>query len=78
MGPPLFRRFRITLPPALTTLPGAGQCRRLLALVLAVALVLLLRPYWPLIFLPGWTIGALLLWTVIELLRLAWWPQRWR
>jgi hypothetical protein len=78
MGTPPRRRFSLSLPPELTTLPGAGQRRRLLLLLLSCALVALLRPYWPLILLPGWTVGALLLWTVLELLRLAWWPQRWR
>lgn len=76
--PPLGRQRRLSLPSALTTLPGAAQRRRLLSLLLACGLVALLRPYWPLDLLPGWTVGALLLWTVIELLRLAWWPRRWR
>lgn len=78
MGTSPFRRLRISLPPDLTTLPGARQRRRLLILWLVCGLVALLRPYWPLILLPGWTVGVLLLWTVFELLRLAWWPRRWR
>ena len=40
--------------------------------------VLLLRPYWPLNFLPGWVVGALLLWASVELLGWIWWPRRWR
>ena len=49
------------------------------ARVLAAAgLVLLLRPWWPLIWLPGWVVGLLLLWAVLELLRWIWWPRRWR
>lgn len=78
MGTSPLRRLRISLPPDLTTLPGARQRRRLLTLWLVCGLVALLRPYWPLILLPGWTVGVLLLWTVFELLRLAWWPRRWR
>lgn len=75
----LLRRIRdLDLPPAWSTLPGASQRRRLLALLLTCGLLVLLRPYWPLNLLPGWTVGALLLWTVLELLRLAWWPRRWR
>ncbi|MFM8525449.1 MAG: hypothetical protein ACKOCM_07505 [Cyanobacteriota bacterium] len=78
MGTPLFRRLRWSLPPDLTTLPGARQRRRLLLLLLACGLVALLRPFLPVMLLPGWIVGLLLLWTVVELLRLAWWPQRWR
>ena len=36
------------------------------------------RPYWPLNFLPGWVVGALLLWASVELLGWIWWPRRWR
>lgn len=63
--------------PSLTFLPGARQRRRLLVLLLACGLLVLLRPYWPLNLLPGWSVGLLPLWTVLELVRLAWWPQRW-
>lgn len=74
----LRRRPSLVLPPALTILPGAEQRRRLLVLLLACGLMVLLRPYWPLNLLPGWSVGLLPLWTVLELLRLAWWPRRWR
>ncbi|MCT0219046.1 hypothetical protein KQ304_08555 [Synechococcus sp. CS-1329] len=58
--------------------PGATGRRRAL-LVLAVALAIyLLRPLMPLLWLPGWVVGGLLLWAVVELLCWAWWPRRWR
>ena len=66
------------LPPLLTSLPGAAQRLRALRVLAAAGLVLLLRPYWPLVLLPGWVVGGLLLWAVLELLRWAWWPRRWR
>ena len=66
------------LPPTLTSLPGWQQRRRALQVLAAAGLVMLLRPYWPLLFLPGWVVGVLLLWAVWELLRWAWWPRRWR
>jgi hypothetical protein len=40
-------------------------------------LVLLLRPWPPFQWLPGWVVGLLLLWAVVELLRWLWWPRRW-
>jgi MFS superfamily sulfate permease-like transporter len=49
----------------------------LLALGLAMV-AYLLRPLGPLRWLPGWVVGGLLLWAVVELLRWAWWPRRWR
>jgi hypothetical protein len=66
------------LPPYLSSLPGAEQRLRALRLLAAAGLVLLLRPWWPLIWLPGWVVGLLLLWAVWELLRWIWWPRRWR
>ncbi len=75
--PPLPWR-RPALPPLLTTLPGAGQRRRALRVLAAAGLVMLLRPLWPLALLPGWLVGALLLWAALELLGWAWWPRRWR
>jgi hypothetical protein len=46
--------------------------------LLALAgLVLLLRPWPPFLWLPGWVVGGLLLWAVVELLRWLWWPRRW-
>ncbi|MCT0224540.1 hypothetical protein [Synechococcus sp. CS-1328] len=66
------------LPPLLTTLPGAAQRRRTLQIWAAAGVVLLLRPYPPFRWLPGWSVGLLLLWAVVELLRWACWPRRWR
>ena len=66
------------LPPLLTTLPGAEQRLRTLRVWALAGGVLLLRPYWPLNFLPGWVVGALLLWASVELLGWIWWPRRWR
>lgn len=66
------------LPPALTTLPGWRQRRRLLQVWAGAGLLLVLRPLWPLRLLPGWVMGAVLLWAIGELLCWAWWPRRWR
>jgi hypothetical protein len=68
---------RPTLPPELTTLPGWRQRRRALMALATAGLVMLLRPWWPLVLLPGWLVGLMLLWAVGELLLLAWWPRRW-
>ncbi len=65
------------LPPLLSTLPGARQRRRTLGLVVLAALLWLLRPWPPFQWLPGWTVGLMLLWAVLELLRWLWWPRRW-
>ena len=73
---PLIRRLP-PVSPLLTTLPGAEQRRRALQLLAASALVLLLRPWPPFLWLPGWVVGALLLWAAAELLRWLWWPRRW-
>jgi hypothetical protein len=62
----------------LTSLPGWQQRRRALRLLALSGLVMLLRPWWPLQLLPGWLVGALLLWTAWEWIRWAWWPPRWR
>ncbi len=67
-----------SLPPLLSTLPGAGQRLRTLRLWALAGAVLLLRPLWPLSLLPGWVVGLLLLWAVLELQRWIWWPRRWR
>ncbi|MEB3255723.1 MAG: hypothetical protein VKJ05_04975 [Synechococcaceae cyanobacterium] len=66
------------LPPLLAHLPGAAQRRRALALAALAGLVLLLRPWPPFQWLPGWVVGLLLLAAVEELLRWLWWPRRWR
>ena len=66
------------LPPLLTTLPGAAQRRRTLQIWAAAGVVLLVRPYPLFRWLPGWSVGLLLLWAVAELLRWACWPRRWR
>ena len=68
----------VPLPPALTVLPGWRQRRRLLQVWAAAGLLILLRPLWPLRLLPGWVVGAVLLWGVVELVLWAWWPRRWR
>jgi hypothetical protein len=67
-----------SLPPLLSHLPGGRQRRRALAVAAAAGLVLLLRPLPPLLWLPGWCVGLLLIWAVTELLRWLWWPPRWR
>ena len=65
------------LPPSLTVLPGWRQRRRLLQVWALAGLLVALRPLWPLQLLPGWVVGAALLWAVVELLIWAWWPRRW-
>jgi hypothetical protein len=65
------------LPPLLSTLPGARQRRRTLEVAAAAGLATLLRPWPPFQWLPGWCIGLLLLWAVLELVRWLWWPRRW-
>ncbi len=66
------------LPPSLSTLPGWQQRRRALQVLAVAGLVMLLRPYWPVVLLPGWVVGGLLIWAAFELIRWAWWPRRWR
>jgi hypothetical protein len=79
-GPQPGRRSPLSALRRLTAgdrdLPGAGQRRRLaLAWVLAL-LTLLLRPWPPFQWLPGWCVGLLLLWAIAELVGWLWWPQR--
>ena len=76
MNPALLVRLP-PLPPYLSSLPGATQRLRALRVLAAAGLVLVLRPWWPLIWLPGWVVGLLLLWAVWELVRWIWWPRRW-
>ena len=72
-------RLRLpSLPPSLTLLPGWRQRRRLLQVWALAGLLMLFRAFWPLRLLPGWVVGAVLLWAVIELLVWVWWPRRWR
>jgi hypothetical protein len=66
------------LPPELTVLPGWRQRRRLLQVWALAGAVMLLRPLWPVRLLPGWLVGALLLWAVLELVLCCWRPRRWR
>ena len=67
---------RLALPPLLTTLPGAARRRRVLLACVAAAGAWLLRPWPPLQWLPGWSIGLLLLWALAELVAWLWAPQR--
>lgn len=53
------------------------RLRSAVAAVLAIG-VWLLRPLPLLRQLPGWVVGLLLLWALVELAWLAWWPRRWR
>jgi hypothetical protein len=69
-------RLQLRLSPLLTTLPGAGRRRRLLLAWLLAGGTWLLRPWPPFQWLPGWCVGALLLWAVAELVGWLWRPQR--
>ncbi len=66
------------LPPELSRLPGSGQRLRALRVLALAGGVVLLRPWGPFSALPGWVVGALLLWAVLELVGWIWWPRRWR
>lgn len=66
------------LPPSLTTLPGARQRRQALELAALAGLVVLLRPWPPFQWLPGWCVGGLILVALVALLRWHWRPRRWR
>ena len=81
-APALMRRVqqlwqRLPLHPALRRWPGHRQRRRALRVWAAAGLLLLLRPLWPLRLLPGWLVGLLLVWGLLELLLWLWWPRRW-
>ena len=72
-------RLRLpSLPPSLTVLPGWRQRRRGLQVWALAGVLMLLRPLWPLQLLPGWLVGSVLLWAVVELVLWACWPRRWR
>jgi len=66
------------LPPELASLPGSRQRQRTLLVLALAGGAWLLRPWRPFQWLPGWVVGGLLLWAVLELLRCTWRPQRWR
>jgi hypothetical protein len=66
------------LPAELTHLPGWQQRRRVLQLWALAGVLMLLRPLWPVRLLPGWIVGGLLLWAVVELALCCWRPRRWR
>ena len=72
----LWQRLAETLPGGSGDQPGWQQRRRAWRVWAAAGLVMLLRPYWPLRLLPGWTVGLLLAWALLELLLLLWWPRR--
>jgi hypothetical protein len=58
--------------------PGVAPRRRAAAVAVAALLVWLLRPWPPLQALPGWVVGGLLLWALVEVLLWQWRPRRWR
>ncbi len=70
--------LRAALRSWLPARPGAGQRRRSIAAAALAPLVLLLRPWPPFQWLPGWCVGVLLLWAVAEALLWQWRPRRWR
>ena len=70
-----WERFR----SALAQMPPWQLQRRRAAVAVGLGLLSwLLRPWPPMVWLPGWVVGGLLLWGAIELWLLAWRPQRWR
>lgn len=72
----LQRLPRPPLPAALTQLPGWRQRQRALRVWAAAGLLLWLRPLLPLRLLPGWLVGLVLVWALLELLLWLWWPRR--
>jgi hypothetical protein len=74
----LARLPRPHLPASLTLAPGWSQRQRALRVWAAAGLLMVLRPFWPLRLLPGWCVGLVLLWALLEALRWLWWPRRWR
>ncbi|MFO8238596.1 MAG: hypothetical protein R6U00_10205 [Prochlorococcaceae cyanobacterium] len=58
---------RPVLSPYLSSLPGSGQRLRALRVMGLAVLVLVLRPWVPFSWLPGWVVGGLLLWALLEL-----------
>ncbi|MEB3265325.1 MAG: hypothetical protein VKN13_01780 [Cyanobacteriota bacterium] len=59
-------------------LPGAAQRRRAWLAAMLAGLAMLLRPWPPVLWLPGWLVGLLLFWAVAEAMGWLWWPRRWR
>ena len=72
----LLRRLSAALPGASGDLPGWQQRQRAWRVWAAAGLVMVLRPYLPFRLLPGWCIGLLLAWALLELLLWLWWPRR--
>ena len=64
------------LPATLRELPGWQQRQRALRVWAGAGLLMLLRPYLPLRLLPGWLVGLVLVWALLELLVWLWWPSR--
>lgn len=58
--------------------PGQAQRLRARIATLLAAAALLLRPWPPFQWLPGWCVGGLLIWAVLETALWQWWPRRWR
>jgi len=58
--------------------PGRWQRWRTLVLVGIALLVWGLRWLWPLQGWPGWIVALLFAWAGFELIRLCWFPHRWR
>ena len=72
----LQRLPRPQLPALLTSLPGWQQRQRALRVWAGAGLLMLLRPLLPLRLLPGWIVGLVLVWALLELLLWLWWPRR--
>ena len=58
--------------------PGRWQRWRTFSLVSIALLVWGLRWLWPLQGWPGWIVALLFAWAGLELIRLCWFPHRWR
>ncbi|MAR07908.1 MAG: hypothetical protein CL862_12515 [Cyanobium sp. NAT70] len=57
---------------------GHWQRWRTYALLVLAVLVWLLRWLWPFQLLPGWALALLFAWAGLEVIRLIWFPHRWR
>lgn len=69
---------RLRSPLLRPGLPGWQQRQRALWVWAATGGVMLLRPWLPLRLLPGWLVGLLFVWALLEALLWLWWPRRWR